>query len=53
MAESMMENFNLDQSIANLGKNSPLTALHQNMSGTNPDQAKSSVQYEKGFQMLH
>lgn len=52
-AEALMESFNLDQSISNLGKHSPLTALHQNMSGVNPDQAKSSVQYEKGFQMLH
>jgi aminopeptidase N len=37
----------------NYPRKSGLTKLHQEMDGLAPDQAKSSVQYEKGFQLLH
>jgi leukotriene-A4 hydrolase len=51
--ESLIENTNLKTSISNLGQISGLTKLHEDMEGKSPDMAKSAVQYEKGFQMLH
>ncbi|PRP81813.1 hypothetical protein PROFUN_10802 [Planoprotostelium fungivorum] len=42
----------LDDSIEMFGKESPHTALYQKLDGIDPDDAFSSVPYEKGFNFL-
>ncbi|KXN73514.1 leukotriene A-4 hydrol, partial [Conidiobolus coronatus NRRL 28638] len=43
----------LQNSVNSFGKDSPLTALCPDLSTTNPDDAFSTVPYEKGFSILY
>jgi leukotriene-A4 hydrolase len=42
----------LDESIARFGKDSPLTKLRTNLDGIDPDDAFSSIPYEKGARLV-
>ena len=55
-SEALIESFNLQTSLENMSTDSGLSKLHpsvSDMQNTTPDHAKSAVQYEKGFQLLH
>ena len=43
----------LDLQIERFGASNPLTALVPNLKGVDPDDAFSSVPYEKGFALLY
>jgi leukotriene-A4 hydrolase len=43
----------LEESVCLFGENSPLTCLIQNLENVDPDDAFSSVPYEKGFNFLY
>jgi len=51
--ESLIDNFSLNTALTNLEDKPGLTKLHLDMSGSTPESAKSNVQYQKGFQLLH
>ena len=51
--ESQIDNFSLDTALKNLEDKPGLTQLSLDMSGTTPEQAKSNVQYQKGYLLLN
>ena len=53
LVEMQLGNSSMYTDMVNYGMNNPFTALHPTLDGASPDDAFSTIPYDKGFQLLH